>query len=115
MISAFGVDHGISKAFKKLRPKLAAGLSDEAVLRHGSMNEKLRRHALQHRMAAGGQGHSLARRMTPEKREAFLGQQTKGKYTTPGTRLEVLRQNKSGAQGIYDRLGRQNRKKKVLP
>ena len=37
------------------------------------------------------------------------------KYGKPGTRHEVLRQQKVGAQGIYDTLGRQGRAKKVLP
>lgn len=115
MLSAFGVDHGISKAFVKLRPKLGRGLEDEAVKRHVTMNEKLRRHAIQHRQAAGGQGHSIMRRQTPEARERFANQPHKGKYTTEGTRLEVLRQNKVGAQGIYDTLGRMGRKNKVLP
>jgi len=116
MLSAFGIDHGeVSKAFVKLRPKLGRGLEDEAVKTHLTMNQKLRRHAVQARMGAGGQGHSIMRRQTPEAREAFANQPHKGKYTTEGTRLEVLRQQKIGAQGIYDTLGRQGRAKKVLP
>ena len=115
MRSAFGVEHGISKAFVKLRPKLASGLNDEGVKAHLTMNQKLRRHAVQARMGAGGQGSSVARRMSPERRKEFLGQPHSSKYTKSGTRLEVLRQQKVGAQGIYDTLGREGRKKKVLP
>src|SRR4051812_4687479 len=115
MISAFGVEHTVSKSFVKLRPKLSAGLGDAKVLRHGTMDEKLRRHAVQHRMTAGGQGHRIMRRMAPEAREKMLNQPYQGKYTTTGPRREVLSQMKVGAHGIYDAIGREGRKNKVLP
>ena len=115
MMSAFGVEHTISKSFVKLRPKLGKGLEDKKVLAHGTMNEKLRRHALQARMTSGGQGHSIMRRQTPEAREKFGNMPYKHKQTREGTRLKVLREMKVGAHGIYDALGRQGRKNKVLP
>jgi hypothetical protein len=111
MLSAFGVDHGeVFKGYKKLFPKLARGLEDEGVMAHGTLNEKLRRHAVQAKMAAGGQGQSMLRRMPAEKREAMLSQPHRAKRTKGGTRRDVLRQQKVGSQGIYDALGRMNRK-----
>ena len=116
MISAFGIDHTVSKAYVKLRPKLGAGLEDEAVKAHGTMNEKLRRHALQARMTAGGQGQSIIRRLPSEAgRKEMLSQPYQGKRLKADTRHGALRQMKQGAQGIYDTLGRQGRKKRVLP
>jgi len=105
----------VAKAFVKLRPKLARGLEDEGVKAHLTMNQKMRRHAVQARMGAGGQGQSVLRRMPAERREAMLSGPHSTKYGKPGTRHEVLRQQKVGAQGIYDTLGRQGRAKKVLP
>ena len=78
------------------------------------MNEKLRRHAVQARMHAGGQGRMI-RRMPAEKGQLMLAQPHGAKYGKTGTRREVLRHQKVGAQGIYDALGRMNSKNRVLP
>lgn len=116
MISAFGVEHGaFSKAYRKLFPKLAAGLHDDAVGRHLTMNEKMRRHAVQARMGAGGQGLRVIRRKPAEAGQQMLDQPHSTKYGKPDTRRGTLRQQKVGAQGMYDALGREGRKNKVLP
>lgn len=89
MISAFGIDHGVSKAFKPLRPKLAAARGDEVHFMPGStMDDKLRHHYTVQRTIAGDMGK-----------------------TNPAE----ARKRKVAAQGMADRLSEMNRKKRVLP
>ena len=89
MISAFGVEHGISKGFVKLRPKLAAARSDRAHFMPGAdMDAKLRHHYTVQRTIAGDLGP---------------------------TEQKQARGRKVAAQGMLDSISRNNRKKRVLP
>ena len=117
MISAFGVEHGeVSKAFRGLKPKLGLALMKDSKLRaHDTMDQKMRRHAVEHRISAGDQGLYVLGKLPKKTRDALSSQSYKAKYVPRGTRRDVLRQQKVGAQGIYDTLGRQGRKNKVLP
>jgi hypothetical protein len=56
MLSAFGVDHGISKSYTKMAPKLAGALKSFDPAKSTDLSMKLRSHAGVHRLAAGQVG-----------------------------------------------------------
>lgn len=109
MISPFGVDHGdVSKGYKKALPKLSRVrlYKDTKTKDHDTMNSKLRRHSNAARLIAGGTGGGLS-----------AGLRNGKTFADPemARRLKRAKENKRGAQGMYDAIGRMNRQTRTLP
>ena len=97
MDSAFGVDHGVSKAFTKLDPKLRQARLVKVP--HDTLPQKLRAHATGARQSSG---------MTSASAKMWGG-------LPNAQQLAQAKTEKTAAHGMYTAVSRLNRAKRVLP